>query len=90
MTIDEIRKLSLEYAKGHVKTGPAWRSEKKKHLKKKNRKPETYAQWFARSLVQGKRAGPPPNPPRPSGQTDAYKHQPPGDDGVAPWDKNSG
>lgn len=94
MTIEEIRQLSLEYARGHVKTGPVYRTLQKKHFRRRRAldrltvaATESYAEWFARSLVFGKAAGPPPSKavsiPH---QTDAYKHQPPGDDGIAPWD----
>lgn len=48
MTIDQIRRLSLEYAKGHVKTGEFWRTEKS---------PQTYAEWFAASLKDPVKAG---------------------------------
>ena len=91
MTIEEIRKLSLEYAKGHVKTGPTYRTPKKKHKRRAPGRPrndkETYAEWFARSLVFGAAAGEAPtNAQAIERQTDAYKHQAPGDDGIAPWD----
>ena len=55
MNIEEIRRLSLEYAKGHVKTGPTFRTPKKK----RNRLPLTYAEWFALSLAGKTRRGPP-------------------------------
>lgn len=57
MNIEEIRRRSLEYAKGHVKTGPTWRTPKKK---RKGRKPLAYAEWFALSLKDGKPHGGPP------------------------------
>lgn len=101
MTIEAIRKLSLEYAAGHVRTGGTWRLAGHKKVRK-----ETYAEWFAKSLVQGKKAGPPPNEPgapqKPSWAnkkvfkkerksrandpiTDAHLRQDPGDDGKVPW-----
>ena len=106
MTIEDIRKLSLEYAKGHVQTGPAWRKPSKRKRRTQPGRQETYAEWFARSLKGGKGGPPspsmqiiPPNRPRPiqsppSGpgtavaidhETDAYRHQDPGDDGIPPW-----
>lgn len=57
MNIEEIRRRSLEYAKGHVKTGPAWRTRKKN---RKSKKRWTYAEWFALSL-EGKTKKPPPS-----------------------------
>lgn len=82
MTIEEIRKLSLEYAKGHVKTGPTWRTPRRNRAKERRRaKPETYAHWFGRSLKKGRHAGPPPK--QPDVQTNAYLKNSPGE--LPPW-----
>jgi hypothetical protein len=81
MKIEEIRSLSLEYAKGtFARPARRPRGNKLRHRK------ETYAEWFARSLENGKRAGPPPRTPKvPDKQLDNYKCQDPGDDGKPPW-----
>lgn len=76
MTIEEIRALSLEYAKGHVQIGPEFRGPKVRG----RRRQQSYAEWFARSLRLGKKAGKAPDV-----QTNAYLRQDAGDDGLPPW-----
>ncbi len=69
MDINEIRQLSLEYAKGNMKTGEAFRGPKVKPERK-----QTYAEWFAKSLQIGRRAGKAPhggNPPPPKWSREA-------------------
>jgi hypothetical protein len=48
----------VEYAKGKA---PTSRPSRNKHI---GRPVESYAEWFARSLRDGKNAGPPPKNPR--------------------------
>jgi hypothetical protein len=84
MTIEEIRKRSLEYAKGHVQTGPAWRRPSKRHRRLERHGQGSFVDWFADSLENGKKAGHPPAVSIPQ-QTNAYLHQDPDDDGSVPW-----
>lgn len=88
MNIEEIRRISREYAKGDYVRRPS-RNKKKRNCK------ETFAQWFARSLESPNGAGPPPQQAyeaRPltgpgiiHKQTDAYLRQDPDCDGKEPW-----
>jgi hypothetical protein len=81
MTIDEIRRTSLEYAKGNVRTGPLFRTPRVNRSKQRRRSQQrTYAEWFADSLKHGRRTGKPPDV-----QVDTYRTQNAGDDGKAPW-----
>jgi hypothetical protein len=81
MTIDQIRQLSLEYAKGHVQTGPAFRTPRiNRSAARRRARPLTMAEWFAQSSRHGRKAGSPPQ------QTNAYLTQDSGDDDRAPWE----
>ena len=73
MTIEEIRQQSLEYAKGHVKTGPSFRTRRVNTAKERRR---AALDEFKVSIGMAVEI---------PVQTDAYKHQDAGDDGKAPW-----
>jgi hypothetical protein len=63
MNIEEIRKLSLEYANGVHHRHRLPRGNKLRQ-RRSGGYAGTYAEWFADSLKYGKRAGPPPHQPK--------------------------
>jgi len=92
MHINEIRRISLEYAKGHVKTGKAFRTPRVNQSKRRRlARQRTFAEWFADSLVRGKAAGPIPEPAKRIQPTPSATGYIPGDrpvdrPGKLPWE----